>query len=141
MLNFKPHIPVDTSNWSQLEREPETVVPYRIIKVATVMSFLLMAGFLIQLPVLRMFLGFWIGILGSLINFRGIIVSADRYLKKAEMGLKPTIVGGFLLRQGISAVALYLGIQLGGYPMVMTILGLSMVKIVVNLDGLLSCRR
>jgi len=136
---FEPEsLAIDSSNWSQLEKEPETVIPYRIVQVATVISALLLAGLFWGLPVLKMVMGYWIGILASLINFRGIVQSVDKYLNRAKMGLKPSIVGGFVIRQAISAVALYLGIQLGGYAMLMTIIGLSMVKIVVNLDGILS---
>lgn len=130
---------IDNANWSHLQQDPATVIPYRIVVTATVFTvFLLVAGGILGLPAMRMVIGYWIGILGNLINFRGIVISANNYLEKAKMGQKSSILGGFLLRQGVAAIALYFGISLGVWAMLMTFIGLSMVKIVVNLDQFLN---
>ncbi|MCL1948658.1 MAG: hypothetical protein FWF59_02880 [Turicibacter sp.] len=130
---------VDSTNWSNLQKSPTKVIPYRILMGAiAITALVLLAGAMLGLPVMQMIIGYWLGVLANLINFRGIEMSASRYLEKAKMGLKPSMLGGFLLRQLVAATALYLGSLLGIWAMGMTFLGLSMVKFVVNLDSFFS---
>jgi len=135
---FEPAQPLvtDSSNWSSLQKSPMTVIPTRIVAGAVAITVLLVPlGPIFGLPVMRMIIGYWIGVLAILINFRGIAISADRYLEKAKMGMKASMMGGFILRQAIAGAALFLGSLLGGWAMLMSVIGLMMVKFVVNLDS------
>lgn len=130
---------IDNQNWTRLQHDPQEVIPYRVMLAAGIISFVVIAGgFWMNLPILRMLVGYWIGVLANLISFRSIIIGAEKYLEKSKMGLKPSTAGGFLLRQGIAAVAIFFAISLGGFSLLMVFLGLSMIKIIVQLDGFFS---
>lgn len=142
MWNFKPEsssAPVNSAAWSPLQKDPVAVVPYRVVMAAVAITVvIIVAGLVFHQDVLRLMIGYWLGIVGNLLNFRGIVIGADNYLKRAQLGMKGSVMGGFIFRQLTAAGALYLAIRLGALPLLLCFLGLSMVKFVVQIDGALS---
>jgi len=126
-----------SEKFSRLQQNPARIVPRRAFLLALLISGVAVAvGFFLDVDLLLILAGFWLGVVANLINFRLICISASKTANGQASGKKVSVGGGgYWARQGISALALGGGALLGIPAMIAAIIGLSMAKFAIQLDG------
>jgi hypothetical protein len=121
---------------SRLQANPAAVVPGRTIFMALVVTALMAAASLVlDFSLWRIAGGLWIGVAVNLINFRLIVMGAHEYAQQRTAGGKPSTAKGIFIRQLLSAGALVAGAFLGVPSIAAALIGLSMAKFAIQLDG------
>ena len=122
---------------SQLQNDPIRVIPKRVLKLALVITFLIVViAMAVNLPMLKMLVGYWIGVVANLINFRLIVIGTKNALEQQEKGAKSMMKTNLLLRLVIYAGTLVgVIVLLGTESFITTIIGISMVRFAIQTDG------
>lgn len=122
---------------SQLQNDPIRVIPKRVLQLALVITFLIVViAMAVNLPMLKMLVGYWLGVIANLINFRLIVIGTKNALEQQEKGAKSTMKTNLLLRLVIYAGALVATVLLLGTPaFVAAFIGISMVRFAIQTDG------
>lgn len=121
---------------SQLQNDPIRVVPKRVIQLAFIFTFLIaVVAMVLKWPMVNMLIGYWLGVIVNLINFRLIVIGAKNALERQEKGAKSSMMSNLGIRLGIYAVALVAAVQFGTHAFIAAILGISMVRFAIQTDG------
>jgi hypothetical protein len=103
-----------------------------------IMLAIVLVSYILDLALMRMLLTYWLGVAVNLINFRLIVMGAHRFAAEKVAGQKPAAGKGFLIRQLLATAVLVLGALLGIPAMFSGLVGLSMTKFAIQLDGFLN---
>ena len=121
---------------SQLKNDPIRVVPKRVIQLAFVFTFLIaVIAMVFKWPMVNMLIGYWLGVIVNLINFRLIVIGARNALERQEKGAKSSMMSNLGIRLAIYAVALVVSVQFGTHAFIAAIIGISMVRFAIQTDG------
>ncbi|MBQ4164464.1 MAG: hypothetical protein IJD87_05235 [Turicibacter sp.] len=122
---------------SQLQNDPIRVIPKRVLQLALVITFLIVViAMVVNLPMLKMLVGYWLGVVANLINFRLIVIGTKNALEQQEKGAKSMMKTNLLLRLVIYAgVLVGVVLLLGTESFITTIIGISMVRFAIQTDG------
>lgn len=122
---------------SQLQNDPIRVIPKRVLQLALVITFLIVViAMAVNLPMLKMLVGYWIGVVANLINFRLIVIGTKNALEQQEKGAKSMMKTNLLLRLVIYAgVLVGVVLLLGTESFITTLIGISMVRFAIQTDG------
>jgi len=122
---------------SQLQNDPIRVIPKRVLQLALVITFLIVVlAMAVNLPMLKMLVGYWLGVIANLINFRLIVIGTKNALEQQEKGAKSMMKTNLLLRLVIYAGTLVgVVLLLGTESFITTIIGISMVRFAIQTDG------
>lgn len=121
---------------SQLQNDPIRVVPKRVLQLALVFTFLIaLVAMVFKWPMVNMIIGYWLGVIVNLVNFRLIVIGAKNALDQQEKGAKSSMMSNLLIRLVIYAATLVLAVQLGTYAFIAAIIGISMVRFAIQTDG------
>ena len=122
---------------SQLQNDPIRVIPKRVLQLALVITFLIVViAMAVNLPMLKMLVGYWLGVIANLINFRLIVIGTKNALEQQEKGAKSMMKTNLLLRLVIYAGVLVGVVLLLGTPaFVAAFIGISMVRFAIQTDG------
>ena len=122
---------------SQLQNDPIRVIPKRVLQLALVITFLIVViTMAVNLPMLKMLVGYWVGVVANLINFRLIVIGTKNALQQQEKGAKSMMKTNLLLRLVIYAGTLVgVIVLLGTESFITTIIGISMVRFAIQTDG------
>ena len=122
---------------SQLQNDPIRVIPKRVIQLALVFTFFIaVITMVFKLPIVNVLIGYWLGVVVNLINFRLIVIGTKNALEQQEKGAKSTMKTNLLFRLVIYAGALVATVLLLGTPaFVAAFIGLSMVRFAIQTDG------
>ena len=122
---------------SQLQNDPIRVIPKRVIQLAFLFTFLIaVVSILFKMPIINVLIGYWIGVVANLINFRLIVVGTKNALDQQEKGVKKTIQMNLVIRLVIYAGTLVgIVLLLGTQAFISAIIGISMVRIAIQTDG------
>ena len=122
---------------SQLQNDPIRVIPKRVLQLALVITFLIVViTMAVNLPMLKMLVGYWVGVVANLINFRLIVIGTKNALEQQEKGAKSMMKTNLLLRLVIYAGTLVgVIVLLGTESFITTIIGISMVRFAIQTDG------
>lgn len=124
---------------SQLQQDPIRVVPKRTLLVGIGITVLLIgASWYFGWSTLELIGGLWIGIVTNLITFRLIVVGTKNYLDKKELGMRVSMIPNLITRMVLLVVALFGALQLGTYAFLAAIVGVSTVKLAIQLDNFVS---
>ena len=124
---------------SQLQNDPIRVVPKRVIQLAFVFTFLIaVISMVFKWPMVNMLIGYWLGVIVNLINFRLIVIGARNALERQEKGAKSSMMSNLGIRLAIYAVALVVAVQFGTHAFIAAIIGISMVRFAIQTDGFFS---
>lgn len=124
---------------SQLQNDPIRVVPKRVIQLAFVFTFLIaVIAMVFKWPMVNMLIGYWLGVIVNLINFRLIVIGARNALERQEKGAKSSMMSNLGIRLAIYAVALVVAVQFGTHAFIAAIIGISMVRFAIQTDGVFS---
>ena len=89
---------------SQLQNDPIRVIPKRVIQLALVFTFFIaVITMVFKLPIVNVLIGYWLGVVVNLINFRLIVIGTKNALEQQEKGAKSTMKTNLLLRLVIYA--------------------------------------
>ena len=78
---------------SQLQNDPIRVVPKRVIQLALVFTFLIaIVAMVFKWPMVNMIIGYWLGVIVNLINFRLIVIGAKNALDRQEKGARSSMM-------------------------------------------------
>ena len=89
-------------------------------------------------PMVNMLIGYWLGVIVNLINFRLIVIGARNALERQEKGAKSSMMSNLGIRLAIYAVALVVSVQFGTHAFIAAIIGISMVRFAIQTDGFFS---
>ena len=104
---------------SQLQNDPIRVIPKRVIQLALVFTFFIaVITMVFKLPIVNVLIGYWLGVVVNLINFRLIVIGTKNALEQQEKG---ALVATVLL--------------LGTPAFVAAFIGISMVRFAIQTDG------
>ena len=122
---------------SQLQNDPIRVIPKRVIQLALVFTFFIaVITMVFKLPIVNVLIGYWLGVVVNLINFRLIVIGTKNALEQQEKGAKSTMKTNLLLRLVIYTGALVATVLLLGTPaFVAAFIGISMVRFAIQTDG------
>lgn len=122
---------------SQLQNDPIRVIPKRVLQLALVITFLIVViAMAVNLPMLKMLVGYWLGVVANLINFRLIVIGTKNALEQQEKGAKSMMKTNLLLRLVIYAgVLVGVVLLLGTESFITTLIGISMVRFAIQTDG------
>ena len=122
---------------SQLQNDPIRVIPKRVIQLALVFTFFIaVITMVFKLPIVNVLIGYWLGVVVNLINFRLIVIGTKNALEQQEKGAKSTMKTNLLLRLVIYAGVLVATVLLLGTPaFVAAFIGISMVRFAIQTDG------
>lgn len=121
---------------SQLQNDPIRVVPKRVIQLALVFTFLIaIVAMVFKWPMVNMIIGYWLGVIVNLINFRLIVIGAKNALDRQEKGARSSMMSNLVIRLVIYAATLVLAVQFGTHAFIATIIGISMVRFAIQTDG------
>jgi len=122
---------------SQLQNDPIRVIPKRVLQLALVITFLIVViAMAVNLPMLKMLVGYWLGVIANLINFRLIVIGTKNALEQQEKGAKSMMKTNLLLRLVIYAgVLVGVVLLLGTESFITTLIGISMVRFAIQTDG------
>ena len=122
---------------SQLQNDPIRVIPKRVLQLALVITFLIVViAMVVNLPMLKMLVGYWLGVVANLINFRLIVIGTKNALEQQEKGAKSMMKTNLLLRLVIYAgVLVGVVLLLGTESFITTLIGISMVRFAIQTDG------
>ena len=122
---------------SQLQNDPIRVIPKRVIQLALVFTFFIaVITMVFKLPIVNVLIGYWLGVVVNLINFRLIVIGTKNALEQQEKGAKSTMKTNLLFRLVIYAGALVATVLLLGTPaFVAAFIGISMVRFAIQTDG------
>lgn len=122
---------------SQLQNDPIRVIPKRVIQLALVFTFFIaVITMVFKLPIVNVLIGYWLGVVVNLINFRLIVIGTKNALEQQEKGAKSAMKTNLLLRLVIYAGALVATVLLLGTPaFVAAFIGISMVRFAIQTDG------
>lgn len=121
---------------SQLQKDPIKMVPKRVLILAVVFTVIIVGiSMVFNWPLVSMLMGYWLGVLVNLINFRLIVIGARNALEKQEKGAKGSMMGNLVGRLLIYAGSLVLAVQFGTHGFIAAIVGISMVRIAIQTDG------
>lgn len=122
---------------SQLQNDPIRVIPKRVIQLALIITFLIVViAMAVNLPMLKMLVGYWLGVIANLINFRLIVIGTKNALEQQEKGAKSMMKTNLLLRLVIYAgVLVGVVLLLGTESFITTLIGISMVRFAIQTDG------
>lgn len=122
---------------SQLQNDPIRVVPRRVIQLALVFTFLIaVITMLFKLPMVHILIGYWLGVIVNLINFRLIVIGTRNALEQQEKGAKSMMKTNLFLR-----LVIYVGtlvgvvLLLGTEAFIGAFIGISMVRFAIQTDG------
>ena len=83
---------------SQLQNDPIRVIPKRVIQLALVFTFFIaVITMVFKLPIVNVLIGYWLGVVVNLINFRLIVIGTKNALEQQEKGAKSTMKTNLLL--------------------------------------------
>ena len=117
---------------SQLQNDPIRVIPKRVIQLAFLFTFLIAVVSMI----FNILIGYWVGVIANLINFRLIVVGAKNALDQQESGVRKTMQMNLLVRLIIYAGTLVsIVLLLGTEAFIAGIIGVSMVRFAIQTDG------
>ncbi|MBQ1785208.1 MAG: hypothetical protein II005_00540 [Turicibacter sp.] len=122
---------------SQLQNDPIRVIPKRVLQLALIITFLIVViAMAVNLPMLKMLVGYWLGVIANLINFRLIVIGTKNALEQQEKGAKSMMKTNLLLRLVIYAgVLVGVVLLLGTESFITTLIGISMVRFAIQTDG------
>ncbi|MDE5977487.1 MAG: hypothetical protein K2G70_03345 [Turicibacter sp.] len=122
---------------SQLQNDPIRVIPKRVIQLALVITFFIaVISILVKLPVVYVLIGYWLGVIMNLINFRLIVIGTKNALEQQEKGVKASMQMNLVLRLVIYAGTLVATVLLlGTEAFIAAIIGISMVRFAIQTDG------
>ena len=122
---------------SQLQNDPIRVVPRRVIQLALVFTFFIaVITMVFKLPMVNILVGYWLGVIVNLINFRLIVIGTRNALEQQEKGAKSTMKTNLLLRLVLYAGTLVASILLlGTEAFIAAFIGISMVRFAIQTDG------
>ncbi len=122
---------------SQLQNDPIRVIPKRVIQLAFLFTFLIaVASMIFNMPMINVLIGYWVGVIANLINFRLIVVGAKNALDQQESGVRKTMQMNLLVRLIIYAGTLVsIVLLLGTEAFIAGIIGVSMVRFAIQTDG------
>ena len=122
---------------SQLQNDPIRIIPKRVLQLALVITFLIVViAMAVNLPMLKMLVGYWLGVIANLINFRLIVIGTKNALEQQEKGAKSMMKTNLLLRLVIYAgVLVGVVLLLGTESFITTLIGISMVRFAIQTDG------
>ena len=122
---------------SQLQNDPIRFIPKRVLQLALVITFLIVViTMAVNLPMLKMLVGYWVGVVANLINFRLIVIGTKNALEQQEKGAKSMMKTNLLLRLVIYAgVLVGVVLLLGTESFITTLIGISMVRFAIQTDG------
>ncbi len=121
---------------SRLQSDPIREVPRRVLMLAPIFTLIMIVvGLVLDWPALYMIIGYWIGLIANLINFRLIVLGAKNTLDRAENGGRANMMSNLVIRLALSAGALVVAVQLGLHAFVCAIIGVSMVRFAIQTDG------
>ena len=122
---------------SQLQNDPIRVIPKRVLQLALIITFLIVViAMAVNLPMLKMLVGYWLGVIANLINFRLIVIGTKNALEQQKKGAKSMMKTNLLLRLVIYAgVLVGVVLLLGTESFITTLIGISMVRFAIQTDG------
>ena len=122
---------------SQLQNDPIRVVPKRVIQLALVFTFFIaVITVIFKLPMVNILVGYWLGVIVNLINFRLIVIGTKNALEQQEKGAKSTMKTNLLIRLVIYAGTLVASVLLlGTEAFIAAFIGISMVRFAIQTDG------
>ncbi|MGL4336380.1 MAG: ATP synthase subunit I [Turicibacter sp.] len=121
---------------SQLQKDPIRMVPKRVLILGVVFTAILTGvAMVFKWPVINILIGYWLGVVVNLINFRLIVIGARNALEKRESGAKGSMMSNLVGRLLIYAGTLVLAVQFGTHAFIAAIIGISMVRIAIQTDG------
>ena len=104
---------------SQLQNDPIRVVPKRVIQLALVFTFLIaIVAMVFKWPMVNMIIGYWLGVIVNLINFRLIVIGAKNALDRQEKGARSSMMSNLVIRLVIYAATLVLAVQFGTHAFI-----------------------
>ena len=86
-------------------------------------------------PMVNMIIGYWLGVIVNLINFRLIVIGAKNALDRQEKGARSSMMSNLVIRLVIYAATLVLAVQFGTHAFIAAIIGISMVRFAIQTDG------
>ena len=124
----------------QLRDDPVRVVPKRVLLVALPVTLvLILLAYFLEWPITQVLIGFWVGVIMNLISFRLMVTGAKKLLEKSRPSFSLMLGGnGFLGRLVLYAFCLFLMAQISLQALLAAAVGLSMVGVVLKLDGFFS---
>ena len=122
---------------SQLQNDPIRVIPKRVIQLAFLFTFLIaVVSMIFNMPMINVLIGYWVGVIANLINFRLIVVGAKNALDQQESGVRKTMQMNLLVRLIIYAGTLVsIVLLLGTEAFIAGIIGVSMGRFAIQTDG------
>lgn len=121
---------------SELQKDPIRVVPKRVLILGLVFTVIIIGiALALKWPMINMLLGYWLGVIVNLINFRLIVIGAKNALDKQQNGARTSMISNLVTRLAIYAVSLIVAIQLGTHAFIAAIVGISMVRLAIQTDG------
>ena len=122
---------------TKIHDDPVRSVPRRVLSLSAVITVILVIiSYLFRWPISHVLIGFWVGVIISLISFRLMEISARKLLDR-EAGVLSALAGGsFIGRLGLYAIGLFLMVQISFHAFLAAAGGLSMVGLVLRLRGL-----
>jgi hypothetical protein len=125
---------------SQLRSNPVREVPKRVLLNSLVITVLIIGVTIIfNWPTIQVIVGFWMGVVVNLINFRIIIIGSKNFLDKTEAGKKASMTPNIMLRFILYGVVFVIAWRAIGVPALLaSFLGACMVNFAFKSDGFLT---
>lgn len=121
---------------SRLKNDPINEVPKRVLQLAPFFTLLIIViGLGFKLQAGYMVIGYWLGLIVNLINFRLIVIGTRNALDKQENGAKSSMMSNLIIRLLLSAGVLVLAVQFGTEAFIAALIGVSMVRFSIQMDG------
>lgn len=121
---------------TKLRDDPIRAVPKRVLLLSLVLTVILVGiAYLMGWPMMELLIGFWIGVVVSLISFRLMVMSAKKLLEKNKGGLSAQLGFGFFGRFGLYIICFFATAQISLYALLASAIGLSMVGLALKLEG------
>lgn len=121
---------------SQLRSNPIREVPKRVLLNALVITVLIIGVSLVfRWSTLPAVIGFWMGVVVNLINFRIIVIGSKNFLEKREAGKKASMTPNIMLRYFLYGVVFVVAWRIGTSALMTSLLGACMVNFAFKTDG------
>lgn len=124
---------------SQLQNDPIRMIPKRTLILGGVATIIfIMISFFFEWSILELLGGFWLGLIANLVTFRLIVVGTKQFLDKKEKGMRASMIPNLVARMVILVGALLGAFHIGMVSFFAALVGVSMVRVAIQLDGFFS---
>jgi len=121
---------------SKMMSDPVRIIPRKAAVFAFAMTAIIgVASHFLNLPIVEILGGYWLGFIANLVNFRLIVIGSKTFLDRKEQGLKASMRSNLMIRYAIYIGVFLLTWRLGTWALLASFFGISTISTVIKLDG------